>query len=65
MNTLIILTAGFIMGFGLMFLIRLKLGKMMYCPRCTKSYWMLNNKKSPVCKICGVPLKLYQTGSKR
>jgi len=65
MKTLIILSAGFIMGLGLMFFIRLKLGDGMYCPRCTKTYLVRRNKKNPVCKICGVPLKLYPKGNKR
>lgn len=64
METLFILITGFLLGFGVIFLLRLKFGKAMYCPRCTKQYWVGVKKQDPACKVCGVSLKLSGAGHK-
>ncbi|MFZ5633190.1 MAG: hypothetical protein ACOY40_10120 [Bacillota bacterium] len=65
METLWILLIGFALGFVLITLIRLGQGKMANCPRCGKRYWVSHKKTDPVCKICGVPLKLEKTAARK
>ncbi len=55
---LLVILLGFVLGFGLIFLIRLGQGRLTNCPQCGQQHWVGPKMKDPACKKCGTPLKI-------
>lgn len=65
METFLILLLGFVLGFLLIFLIRLGQGRMVHCTNCSQQHWVGPRKVDPVCKKCGAPLKISKNEAPR
>ncbi|MCL6611528.1 MAG: hypothetical protein K6T66_08315 [Peptococcaceae bacterium] len=65
METFLLLLLGFILGFLLIFLIRLGQGRMAHCTSCGQQHWVGPGKVDPICKKCGAPLRISRKEPRR